>query len=147
MADTGDFGKEKFDAAVFAQELLCVSLASGAIGGVASALIRSTNLSNITGPALACGTVSALATAVGESIHTLLDRQKLNPLTDSTAVFLGPVLGGGANVLIRRAQIIQAPPENPFLSFALGAGSGIAGRVVAQYVVGTSGKFEQLPNT
>ena len=146
MADTGSFGTTDFDAAVFAQELLCVSLASGAIGGVASALIGGSGFSEMARPAFAKGSAIALSTAVGESIHTLLDRQQINPLK-GTAMLMGPVLSGGANILINRAQIIRAPPENPFVSFAVGAGSEITGRFVSQYVVGKDSKFQQLPNS
>jgi hypothetical protein len=137
---SGDFGDASFEAASFAQELFVTSIASGAVGGAASAFIGGGG-SDMARPALAKGAAIALATAIAESAHTLLDRQSMNPL-QGAAMLMGPGLTGVANIAINRAQIIRAPQESAALSFVVGAGSEVAGRYIGDMVLGG---FKQLP--
>lgn len=131
-----------FDAARFAQELFVTSVASGATGAAVSSFVGDrSGYSEFMRPALAKGAAVALATAVAESVHTALDRTDMNPLKGSS-MLLGPGLTGIASVAINRYQVVRAPNEDAMVSFAIGAGAGIAGRYIGAMI---NGPYTQLP--
>lgn len=132
-----------FDFGRFATEIFVTSLASGAVGGAASALIGSGgSLNSITRPAVASGSAIALSTVVAETVHTALDRYDMNPL-EGASMLIGPGLTGAANVVVNNMQLVRTPRSSAAMNFVVGAGAEVVGRYAANAVLPEG--LKQLP--